>query len=44
MMELEGLNAVEDNADERTCVVGSNAVFAVRVARIMIKAILTSAL
>jgi len=43
MMELEGLNAVEDNAEERTCVLGSKVVFAVRRARMIMNAILKSA-
>jgi len=39
IIELEGLNAVEDNAEERTCVLGSKADFAVRIARMMMNAI-----
>ena len=43
MMELEGLNAVEDNAEERTCVIGSKVGFAVLRARMIMNAILKSA-
>lgn len=43
IMELEGLNAVADNVEERTCVLGSKAGAAVRMARMMINAISKSA-
>ena len=43
MMELEGLNAVEDNAEDRICVLGSKVDFAVLRARIIMNAILKSA-
>lgn len=43
IMELEGLNAVADNVEERTCVLGSKTGFAVRIARMMMNAISESA-
>ena len=44
MMELDGLNAVEDNAEERICVLGSKFGFAVLSARMTMNVILKSVL